>query len=60
MIRPVGSSFEYEDATILWTSDADRSRRISVKKPDERDYTYTVYVDGAQQEQKELKETGGN
>ena len=60
MIRPVGSSFEYEDATILWTSDADRSRRISVKKPDERDYTYTVYVDGAQQEQKELKETAGN
>jgi serine/threonine-protein kinase len=59
MIRPAGSSFEYEDATILWTSDADRSRRISVKKPDEREYTYTVYVDGVQQEQKELKETAG-
>ena len=60
MIHAAGSSFEYEDATILWTSDADRSRKISVKKPDNRNYTYTVYMDGVQLEQKELKETGGD
>ena len=45
-IQPVGSSVEYEDAILTWTADAERTRKISVKRPDNRDYTYTVTVDG--------------
>ena len=48
MIQPEGTSTEYEDANITWTAEAERTRKISVKRPDSRNYTYIVYVDGIQ------------
>lgn len=48
MMKPDGSAMEYEDATLTWTADAERSRKISVKRPDSRNYTCIVYVDGVE------------
>ncbi len=53
-IQPVGSPVEYEDAVLVWSADSDRTRKISVKRPDQRDYTYTVSVDGVQITRAEL------
>lgn len=54
MIQPEGTSTEYEDANITWTAEAERTRKISVKRPDNRNYTYIVYVDGIQTERAPL------
>ena len=55
LLQPENSQMEYEDVSIVWPADAERTRQIIVKRPDNRKYYYTVSVDGKKNERMELQ-----